>query len=159
MGMLRFLQVDLAIWVTWAESWGWVQRKRGARGFISSSPHPPSSRLKDWNLGTLGMSRIVSKAGSGGGTEVSAKHSRGGARGRTAQPEPRGCQGAANPRGQTLGFLSLHRCTYLESADHSDTLKSVAFQRKPTRTRGRGGRIFSSSKVRAHKALQKKASH
>lgn len=37
-----------------------------------------------------------------------------------------------------VSYLSI--AVYLESADHSDTLNSVAFQRKPTRTRGGGGR-------------------
>lgn len=140
MGMLRFLQVDLAIWVTWAESWGWVQRKRGARGFISSSsPPPPSSRLKDWNLGTLGMSRIVSKAGSGGGTEVSAKHSRGGARGRTAQPEPRGCQGGREPARPDAGFLitaSLYIFRKCRSLRHFEK-RGIPAQTNPNK--GKGG--------------------
>lgn len=46
--------------------------------------------------------------------------------------------GSVDPQSPTLGFLSDHRCTYLESAYHTDTLKSVAFQRKPTRM-GAGG--------------------
>lgn len=40
--------------------------------------------------------------------------------------------GGVDPQSPTLGFLSDHRCTFLESAYHSDTLKSVAFQCKPT---------------------------
>lgn len=37
-----------------------------------------------------------------------------------------------DPQSPTPGFLSDHRCTYLESAYHSDTLKSIAFQHKLT---------------------------
>lgn len=44
-----------------------------------------------------------------------------------------GRAGGVDPQSPTPGFLSDHRCTYLESAYHSDTLKSVAFQRKLTR--------------------------
>ena len=78
LGTLLFRQVDSAIWVTRAESWGWVQRKEAGvahRLFFFFSPNP---RRKDWDLGTLGTSRIVSKAGPGGGAEVSAEQQGGG---------------------------------------------------------------------------------
>lgn len=48
-----------------------------------------------------------------------------------------GRAGGVDPQSPTPGFLSDHRCTYLESAYHSVTLKSVAFQRKLTRPRWR----------------------
>lgn len=104
LGTLLFRAVDSAIWVTRAESWGCL-----------SVLFLPSSRSKNWEMGTPGMSRTVSKASVEFGAEVSA--------------EREGAQ-----RSQTLGFLSVHRCTYLESATHSDTSKSMAFQRLPTRT-------------------------
>lgn len=80
-------------------------------------------KLESGNLGTY---RSGSKAGPEGGAEVSAEHERG--------ARPPGCHRGANPQSQTLGFLSVRRCTNLESANHSDTLKSMAFQHKPTRT-------------------------
>lgn len=49
-------------------------------------------------------------------------------------------QQSVDPQSPRLGFLSGHRCTYLESAYHSDTLKSVAFQCKPTRM-GKGAAV------------------
>lgn len=70
-------------------------------------------------MGTLGMHRTVSKAGLEGGAEVSPEH-----KGVAGPAEPLDCQRNANPRSQTLGFLSLHRCSYLESANHSDPLKA-----------------------------------
>lgn len=79
--------------------------------------------------------------------------SRGGGR---PSPSPRVARRAANPRSQTLGFLSLHRCTYLESADHSDALKSVAFQRKPTRTGGGADPFFLQ--VRGPRGAPRRAS-
>lgn len=75
------------------------------------------------------MNRTFPKAGLEGSAEVSPERE-----GVAGPAEPPGCQRDANPRSQTLGFLSLHRCSYLESANHSDTLKSLAFQRKPTST-------------------------
>lgn len=58
--------------------------------------------------------------------------------------------GGVDPQSPTPGFLSDHRCTYLESAYHSDTLKSVAFQRKLTRLGW--GRQFFLPQLRAQEA-------
>lgn len=59
-----------------------------------------------------------------------------------------GRAGGVDPQSPTPGFLSGHRCTYLESAYHSDTLKSIAFQRKLTRLGWRRW-CSSSPKLRA----------
>lgn len=139
LGTLLFLQVDSAIWVTRAESWGWMQRKGAGvahRLFFFSSP-----RRKDWDLGTLGTSRIVSKAGPGGGAEVSAEQQGWG----PAQPEPQGCQEGREPSKPDAGFLispSLYifrKCRSLRRFEK----RGIPAQTHPNR--GWGGSLVPSS--------------
>lgn len=82
-------------------------------------------KLESGNLGTY---RSGSKAGPEGGAEVSAEHERG--------ARPPGCHRGANPRSQTLGFLSVRRCTYLESANQSEK-HGIPAQTNTNRVKGR----------------------
>lgn len=109
-GTLRFRPVDSAVWVSGAESRGCL--------LVSCLPCP---RSKNWETGTMGMSRTVSKAA-----------------GKEALRLPPSEGGAAPP---DAGSFSAPRCACLESAARSDTWGGVAFQRKPARSgcRGREG--------------------
>lgn len=91
-----------------------------------------NSRSKNWKMGALagnGSYKEMRKFAGGYATPSRARE----AAGSTSRA------GSVDPQSPTLGFLSDHRCTYLESAYHTDTLKSVTFQRKPTRMGAGGG--------------------
>lgn len=102
----------------------------------------PCPRRKDRNLGTLGMSRIQSfqRRPREEVLRFQPNHRGGGEGGLAGPARATGLPGGPRTREARRWVSYLSIAVYLESADHSDTLNSVAFQRKPTRTRGGGGR-------------------
>lgn len=131
-GALGSRRVDAALWVAWAESWG--ETEAGEAGLSSFS----RSKNKNWEVGALALRRTVSRTGREGRAEVRAEP--GGVR---AGPGARsaGRVGAVNPRARRLASYQAIAVHSEKGPWHSDTPRSMAFQRKPTRT-GRSAELL-----------------
>lgn len=97
---------------------------------MEAEPGGRGPNSKNQKMGTLRVSRSISKARLEGGGEASAS---------TSPREP----GGREPAKPDSWFQSV--AVHLESAYHSVTLESVALQRKITRTGGGGCGVWNPS--------------